>query len=210
LGDKEVLRRFKGLATAFFVGALLQVGAGPTDFLVFAGTPGPTTTQAVKVPDLSGKMVDPFAVSGDKPLVLVFVRTDCPISNRYAPTIQSLSQKYAGTALIMLVYPDKSETPQNIEKHLQDYGYKLTALRDTRHELVTLSKVEITPEAAVFKGRGKLIYHGRIDNWYVEFGHARNAPTTHELDEAIQAALNGARPVPASVSGVGCYISDLQ
>ncbi|HEX8894628.1 MAG TPA: hypothetical protein VF783_14950, partial [Terriglobales bacterium] len=75
---------------------------------------------------------------------------------------------------------------------------------------VKLSEVEITPEAAVFDAKGELIYHGRIDNWYKDFGHARPAPTTHELDEAIEAALNSGRPVPASVGGVGCYISDLQ
>ena len=143
-------------------------------------------------------------------MVLIFVRTDCPISNRYAPTIQALSQKYSGTAVMMLVYPDKAETSANIEKHLQEYGYKIAALRDPQHALVKLGQVEITPEAAVFNGKGELIYHGRIDNWYKEFGRARSAPTTHELDDAIEAALNGHHPAPASVGGVGCYISDLQ
>lgn len=72
-----------------------------------------------------------------------------------------------------------------------------------------VSQVEITPGAAVFNGKGELIYHGRIDNWYKDFGHVRPAPTTHELDEAIQAVLNSSHAVPASVGGVGCYISDL-
>jgi hypothetical protein len=160
--------------------------------------------------DLSGKSVNPFAMADGKPLVLIFVRTDCPVSNRYAPTIQALSKKYSSEALTVLVYPDKSETPASIQKHLRDYGYKAAALRDTQYGLVKLSKVEITPEAAVFNGKGELIYHGRIDNWYEDFGHARPAPTTHELDEAIQAALNSSHAAPASVSGVGCYISDLQ
>jgi hypothetical protein len=111
---------------------------------------------------------------------------------------------------MVLVYPDRSETPSTIEKHLHEYGYEIPALRDTRRDLVKLSEVEITPEAAVFKGNRELIYHGRIDNWYKDFGRARPAPTTHELDEAIQAALNRTRSVPVSVGGVGCYISDLQ
>ena len=72
-----------------------------------------------------------------------------------------------------------------------------------------LSKVAITPEVAVFSGNRELIYHGRIDNWYEDFGRARPQPTTHELDEAIHAAVEGG-PAPASVGGVGCYISDLQ
>ena len=63
-----------------------------------------------------------------------------------------------------MVYPDKSETPQNIEKHLHEYGYKIAALRDPQHDFVKLSKVEITPGAAAFNKQHELIYHGRIDN----------------------------------------------
>jgi len=160
--------------------------------------------------DLTGRSVNPFAMAAGKPLVLIFVRTDCPVSNRYAPTIQALSRKYSGLAFIALVYPDKAETPSAIEKHLHDYKYNGAALRDTQHSLVQASQVEITPEAAVFDGNGELLYHGRIDNWYKDFGHARPAPTTHELDDAIQAALKSPHAAPASVPGIGCYISDLQ
>jgi thiol-disulfide isomerase/thioredoxin len=160
--------------------------------------------------DLKGNSVNPFELAAGKPLVLIFVRTDCPVSNRYAPTIQALSRRYAGQVLVRLVYPDQTETPALIEKHLHDYAYKVGALRDTQHTLVKISQVEITPEAAVFNGKGEMIYHGRIDNWYLDFGHARPQPTTHELDAAIQAALNSAHAAPASVGGIGCYISDLQ
>lgn len=204
-----MLRRFTGPAMITLASALLLTWASAASPLgnKVPSSVGPNAAGAL---DLAGKPVDPFEVSAGKPLVLIFVRTDCPVSNRYAPTIEALSQKYAGAAVMMLVYPDKSETPQNIEKHLREYGYKIPALRDTQRELVKVSKVEITPEAAVFDARGELIYHGRIDNWYVDFGHARRAPTTHELDQAIQAALNAGLPTPVSVSGIGCYISDLQ
>jgi thiol-disulfide isomerase/thioredoxin len=204
-----VLRRFTVLAVVVLAGVLPLAWAGSASPRT-GSAPESAGSSAATALDLFGKTVNPFEMSGGKPLVLIFVRTDCPVSNRYAPTIKALNQKYAGPAVLMLVYPDKSETPQNIGKHLHDYGYKMAALRDTQHDLVKVSKVEITPEAAVFDGRGELIYHGRIDNWYVDFGHARSAPTTHELDEAIQAALNSAHPAPTSVSGIGCYISDLQ
>ncbi|HVP53909.1 MAG TPA: thioredoxin-like domain-containing protein [Candidatus Eisenbacteria bacterium] len=208
-----MLRRISGLAAAILAGALLHAWAGP---IKSPAVPAPADTTArsssglAGAVDLAGKPVDPFALSGGKPVVLVFVRTDCPISNRYAPTIHALSKKYSGQAYVMLVYPDRSETPEDIEKHLHEYGYTNTALRDTQHALVKVSKVEITPEAAVFNSEHELIYHGRIDNWYEDFGHARSAPTTHELDDAIQAAIDSKHAAPVSVSGIGCYISDLQ
>src|ERR1700687_2566679 len=61
--------------------------------------------------DLGGKAVDPFNASAGKLLVLVFVRTDCPISNRYAPLLQSLNSTYSDKAKFWLVYPDKKENP---------------------------------------------------------------------------------------------------
>jgi thiol-disulfide isomerase/thioredoxin len=207
-----VLRRLSGLA-AVLAATLLTTGGSlgaPVPAPNWAGTSDPSSSKAATARDLSGKAVNPIEVAAGKPVILIFVRTDCPVSNRYAPTIQALSQKYSGSAVMMLVYPDKTESSAKIEKHLQEYGYKLEALQDPHHALVKLGQVQITPEVAVFNGKGDLIYHGRIDNWYKDFGHARSAPTTHELDDAIQAALNSQHPVPASVGAVGCYISDLQ
>jgi thiol-disulfide isomerase/thioredoxin len=208
-----VLKQFTGLAAAMLVVTLLHAAPGlgvPAPAFMRAGASASNTPKSVVAQDLAGKAVNPFDAATGKPVVFIFVRTDCPISNRYAPTIKALSQKYAGAAEMMLVYPDKTETSANIKKHLQEYGYKIAALQDPQHALVKLGRVEITPEVAVFNGKRELIYHGRIDNWYKEFGHARSAPTTHELDDAIQAALNGNHSAPASVSGVGCYISDLR
>jgi thiol-disulfide isomerase/thioredoxin len=160
--------------------------------------------------DLSGAPVDPIKAAAGKVVVLIFVRTDCPISNRYAPTIQHLSAQHAGKAAFWLVYPDKAESAEAIRKHQRDFKYELPALRDLRHTLVKESRAQITPEAAVFDTNHRLVYHGRIDNLYEDFGRARTAATTHELDDAILAAINGKTPEADSVSAIGCYISDLK
>jgi len=84
------------------------------------------------------------------------------------------------------------------------------ALRDSERVLVKRANATITPEAAVFDPQGRLLYHGRIDNWYEDAGRARPAATTHELQSAVEAAISG-KPVPlASANAVGCYISDLE
>jgi hypothetical protein len=160
--------------------------------------------------DLDGHTVNPLAADSSRVVVLVFVRRDCPVSSRYAPVIQQISKRYSDGASFWLVYPDKSESPQTIRKYLQDYGYRLPALRDPGHALVNLGHVQITPEVAVFDRGRHLVYDGRIDDWFVDLGRSRPAPTTNELDDAIRAALAG-RPVARSeVRGVGCYISDME
>src|SRR5271155_2114393 len=160
--------------------------------------------------DLAGNPVDPLKSAGAKVVVLVFVRTDCPVSNRYAPVIQKLSAEYAGKTAFWLVYPSKSESAEMIRKHEREYGYKIPALRDPQHVLVKESQVQITPEVAVFGAGRHLVYHGRIDNLYEDIGRARSAATTHELEDAISAALSGKSLDVGATHGVGCYISDLE
>jgi thiol-disulfide isomerase/thioredoxin len=159
--------------------------------------------------DLEGHAVNPLAADSGKVVVLVFLRRDCPVSSRYAPVIQQISKQYSDRASFWLVYPDKSETPEAIRKYLHDYDYHLPALRDPEHALVKLGHAQITPEVAVFDRGHQLVYNGRIDDWYVDLGRARPAPTTHELDDAIRAASAGKAVAKSEVRGVGCYISDL-
>lgn len=160
--------------------------------------------------DLEGRQVSPFVEHSSQVVVLVFLRRDCPVSGRYAPSIQQLSRRYADSVSFWLVYPDKSDSPGAIRKSVADYGYHLPVLRDPEHSLVKLGHVQITPEVAVFDRNHRLVYDGRIDDWYLDFTRARPAPTTHELDDAIRAALAGQSVAHNEVRGVGCYISDLE
>ena len=160
--------------------------------------------------DLGGSPKDPLKQTPGKVVVLVFVRTDCPISNRYAPLLQEMSVKYGSEAAFWLVFPDKNESPESIRSYLQEFNYKLPALRDREHSLVKKSGAKVTPEAAVFNSKHDLVYHGRIDDLYREFGKARRAATTHELADAIEAASKGVAPPSAAAEGVGCFISDLK
>ena len=160
--------------------------------------------------DLDGKPANPFDAASGKIVVLVFIRRDCPVSSRYAPVIQQISAQHERDASFWLVFPDKAETPQTIHNYLREYAYRLPALRDPEHALVKLAQVQITPEVAVFNRSHQLLYDGRIDNWYLDLGRSRPAPTTHELADAIQAALGDKIPAAHQVRGVGCYISDLE
>jgi hypothetical protein len=143
--------------------------------------------------------------------VLTFVRTDCPISNRYAPTIRELGRKFSPRGVdFYLVYPNPHSTADEIRKHLQEFDWGVTALRDPDHVLVSRARATITPEAAVFSQSGELVYHGRIDDQYVDFNKKRPAPTKHDLQNAITATLAGTPvPVPAT-EAVGCFIADLK
>lgn len=160
--------------------------------------------------DLSGRKLDPLAANPSKAVVLIFVRIDCPVSNRYAPTIQRIRAESGKDVRFYLVFPDRSTSAAQVRKYLRDFHYSISALRDPNHALVRAAHAQFTPEAAVFGRKGTLVYHGRIDDLYASFGHARPAATTHELEDAIRAVVAGRSPAQAQVAGVGCYISDLE
>src|SRR4051794_14432983 len=156
--------------------------------------------------DLTDSPVNPLR--RDKVTVLLFVRIDCPISNRYAPEFQRLASEFPNVKF-WLVYPDQKETAKSILKHVAEYGYKLSPLRDPHHELVHRSHAQITPEAAVFYG-SDLRYIGRIDDHVIDFGAFRPNASRHDLEQAIHAVINGQPIQKPSGPAVGCYISDLE
>ena len=170
-----------------------------------------TAPGQLRLLDLSGRSVNPLRAAKSRATVFLFIRSDCPISNRYAPEVRRLYEEFAPRGVgFWLVYPDPKEAPAAIRQHLKEYEYPFGALRDPSHSLVTLTGAKVTPEAAVFVDGGKMVYHGRIDDLYVDFGKARRAPTTHDLEQVLEAILAGKPVHEASAPAVGCFISDLK
>jgi hypothetical protein len=160
----------------------------------------------------------PLEDSSARAVVLLFTRTDCPISNRYAPEIKRVYEAYSTRGVrFYLVYPDRDETPAAIEKHRAEYGYPMPAIQDPQHRWVAKAQAKVTPEAAVFvpsPGPGKrtwqMIYHGRIDDRYIDFGKSRREASVHDLQNALEAALSGRKVEQAETKAIGCYIADLR
>jgi hypothetical protein len=140
--------------------------------------------------------------------VYVFVTTDCPISNRYAPEVQRLAALFKSKASFVLVYPVPGDTPAMIRDHHKKFAYSLPSLRDTDLRLVKLTGVTTLPEVAVLQG-GALLYRGRIDDRYVELGKDRLKPTTHDLEDALEAAIVGKPVAVKETPAVGCFLPDL-
>lgn len=167
-------------------------------------------TALVAATDLNGTAVDPFHGAA-KVRVLLFVRTDCPITNRYAPELKRIASRFEGRGVAFwLVYPDRSEVTSEIQKHIDSYGFPGTALRDPTHELEARARATVAPEAAVFDAKGRLQYHGRIDDRWVSFGVSKPSATEHNLETAIAEVLAG-QPVKVPLTrAVGCYLADLR
>jgi hypothetical protein len=138
---------------------------------------------------------------------LVFVRSDCPISNQYAPEIRRIHADYAINGVeFFLVYIDRHLTEEAVREHLEEFGHTLPAILDSDHVLVDKAGATITPEVAIFSEGAELEYRGRINNLYPTLGRPRRQVTEHDLRNALDDLVQG-RPVRTPVTqATGCYI----
>jgi hypothetical protein len=180
--------------------------------VVAAAAPSNQTPPAsVELTDLLGGRVLPLHGPGPRGTVFVFARTDCPISNRYAPELRRLHERFAPAGVAFwLVYPDPGEAVDGIHRHIREFAHPFGALRDPKHNLVRMVRATVTPEVAVFvagPSGPRLVYRGRIDDRYVAFGTERAAPTTRDLEHVLEAIAAGKAVTVRTTRAIGCFLS---
>ncbi len=161
------------------------------------------------VKDLKGRAAQLQSSRDEKPVVFVFLSVDCPISNRYAPTLRKLQTEFQDARWI-LVYPNVDESAAAIQKNLKEFDLSCEAWRDTQHALVKSAKVSVTPEAVVYVPKVGFVYRGRIDDRYVDFGKARAEASTNDLRDIVVEIQNGKLPASRVTTAVGCSIPKLK
>ena len=168
--------------------------------LTAIGQPGP-------VRDIDGRPLTVFKAA-QRANVLVFVTSDCPISNGYAPAIQQLCAQYENRGVsCSLIYEDTAIEPAAVRKHINDYRYRGVAAAIDDHGVVARRLgATVTPQAVVVDAKGLVRYSGRIDNKYIELGKQRRVVTQHDLRDAVDAVLEGRQVAHAETQAVGCYI----
>jgi hypothetical protein len=194
-----VHRRFGRFLVALVVAGLLASGCGRARI------------ELDSLPlDLTGSPVDPFAVEETTVTAFLFIGTECPISNRFAPEIRRVGDAFDEENVVFwFVYPDPAETPESVRQHLAEYGHQTQqVLLDPEHALAQAVGVTRTPEVAVYDADWNRVYRGRINNRFVDFGRTRPAATTHEFESAIAATLEGRTVSVPETEAIGCFIAD--
>ena len=161
-----------------------------------------------QVRDVDGRVRDLFAPAGAANL-LVFVASDCPISNGYAPEIQRICRDYRTKGVACsLVYEDVSIDPERVRAHRDAYGYKdIASVIDGDGAIAERARATVTPQAVIVGPGGIVKYRGRIDNQYAALGKPRRVVTVHDLREALDALLAGRAIAHLDTGAFGCFIS---
>ena len=146
-----------------------------------------------------------------KALLLYFVASDCPVSNRYFPEMERLASSAAPhNVQTRFIYPNTYENLPEAQHHQTTFGASPADARvDTTGELVHLTGARTTPEAVLLLKQGstwKVAYRGRIDDRYIHIGLERGQVEHHDLEAALAAVLAG-KPAPVPTGpAVGCAI----
>lgn len=162
----------------------------------------------VTLADASGKSRQ--VPTNQKATVLFFVSTDCPIANRMAPELGRIVKGYQPKGIsFFFVYIEPSQTPKQIQNHIQEYKLVAPGILDAKHQLVKLSGASVTPQAVVFAKSGKMLYRGRINDLFLEHGRSRKAPKTEDLKVALNQFLAGKPISVPQTPALGCSIPPL-
>lgn len=162
---------------------------------------------AIAFTDLDGKQHGLPCKGELRGLVLVFINTQCPIANSYHPTLRRLYEEFAEARFdFVLVHADADLKLEEARKHQSEFEIVWPIVLDPGNKIARCVSARVTPEVFVLDPKGQVLYRGRIDDRHESFGRKRPEASTHDLQTALKAILQG-KPVPTpETKAVGCVI----
>ncbi len=188
--------------------ALKGPGIAPLLLIWSCATAATGTLPPFSLADTAGRVHTTAEWATKRAVVLLFVSTDCPLSNRYVPELKRIESAYGPRGVAFYaVQGDASIAVDEVRRHAKEFAYTFPYLLDPSESLATYTGATATPQAAVLSPRGDLLYLGRIDNRLEDFGQERVQVTQFDLRETLDAVLAG-KPVPhPRTKALGCAIT---
>jgi thiol-disulfide isomerase/thioredoxin len=157
--------------------------------------------------DAAGRRHTTREWKGVRAVVLFFIATECPISNRYAPEINRLVADYASQRVIFYgVHSDPDVGAAAVHQHAKDFNFNFPVLLDPTQMLAGNTSVSLTPTAMILSPDGELLYRGRIDDRYLDYGKFRDTNIKPDLRLALEATLAGRKIAESITKPIGCAL----
>ena len=178
------------------IGAGDGAGSGAND--TEAGKP----VADFSLPDVEGTNHSLASLKGKNGTVLIFISTQCPVSNAYNERMEKLAQDYRSRGVNVIgINANSTESVGDIKAHAAEHKLTFTILKDKSNKVADQLGATNTPEVFLLDANGKLVYRGRIDN-------SRNGQSisSNDLRDAIDATLSGKPVANSFVRAFGCSI----
>lgn len=137
-----------------------------------------------------------------KAIVLIFVSTQCPVSNAYNERMAAIYDAYKDTGVTFLgINSNKAEDVTEIKEHSAENKLAFPILKDVNNVIADKLSASFTPEVYVVNGDMDLLYHGRIDD-----SRRESEVKTKDLAAALDEILAGKKVTVSTTKAFGCTI----
>jgi peroxiredoxin len=140
-----------------------------------------------------------------KAIVLMFIATQCPVSNSYNDRMNKLYKDYSGkNVAFVAINSNKGESVEEIKEHAAEHGFKFPILKDWKNVIADRLGATVTPEIYVLNPEFEVLYHGRIDN-----SSREEKVTSKDLRNALDEVLTSKPLTVTSTKAFGCTIKKI-
>lgn len=138
-----------------------------------------------------------------KAILVLFIATQCPVSNDYNTRMVELYKKYTGKDIAVLgINSNKQESIIECRSHAEQHGFKFPVLKDQNNVIADMFEASVTPEAYLIEPKTfKILYHGRIDD-----SRKENSVEVKDLENALNEILAGKKVLVTKTKAFGCTI----
>lgn len=176
----------------------------PIMLLLFvASAPMPSIEPEFTLKDYNGKTHSLKDFKDSKAIVVMFIATQCPVSNAYNERMAALYEEYKGKNVAFVgINSNKQESVEEIKEHAADNNLNFIILKDDGNKVADNYGAQFTPEIFVISSADfSLLYHGRIDD-------SRNADEieSKDLAAALDEILAGKEVTTKNTKAFGCTI----
>ena len=138
-----------------------------------------------------------------KAILILFIATQCPVSNAYNTRMVGLYNQYHEKDIAILgINSNKQESLDECREHAENHGFKFPVLKDEKNVIADMFEASVTPEAYVLNPESyEILYHGRIDD-------SRNEDNVESKDlaKALDEILAGKNVTVTKTKAFGCTI----
>lgn len=166
--------------------------------LALLGAPG--KVDVIKAKDLDGKPVE--IQTAGKITAVIFISTQCPISNDYNERMKALYNEFSGKGVqFVFLNANSTESSADVAEHARRHGFPFRVYKDVNNVEADRFSAEFTPHVFVIGKNSEVIYRGAIDD-----SRPADKVTKTYLRDVLNAALEG-KPLPVTeTKAFGCTI----
>lgn len=165
-----------------------------------------TKAENFSLKDYNGKEHSLSDFKNSKAIVIMFIATECPVSNAYNERMAKIANEYNNKNISFIgINSNKEESVEDIKAHARENDFEFIILKDWDNKIADKFSAAVTPEIFVLNGEFEILYHGRIDD-----NRREKDVTSNDLANALDEIISGKAVGLKETKAFGCTIKRIK